>query len=126
MVLPTILMAVINLLYLPRFISFRKTRAYEFRPILRSLGILFLIAMFVTVYNQTDSFLLGFIAPSKASVGAYSVGVKGIDIVITLATSLYTVFMPRATYYYGKEDKRFYRNLLRYSFNITLFLIYVY
>jgi len=30
--------------------------------------------------------------------------------------------MPRATYYYEKEDKRFYRNLLSYSFNITFFI----
>ncbi len=66
--------------------------------------------------------MLGFLDPSKAAVGSYSVGVKGIDIVIALTTSLYAVFMPRASYYFEKEDKRFYRNLLRYSFNITFFI----
>jgi O-antigen/teichoic acid export membrane protein len=81
-----------------------------------------LISLALTLYNQTDEFILGFLDPSKAAVGAYSVGVKGIDIVITLITSLYAVFMPRATYYYEKEDKRFYRNLLRYSFNIVFFI----
>ena len=118
----TILTSLINLITLPKYISFKKTQPYHFVPLLKPLVVLFFISILVTAYNQTDSFILGFLDPSKRSVGAYSVGVKGIDIVITLTTSLYTVFMPRATYYYGKEDKRFYRNLLRYSFNITLFI----
>ena len=118
----TIFTVILNLVNLPRFISFKKTRKYDFVPLLKPLVALFFISVLVTAYNQTDSFILGFLDSSKRSVGAYSVGVKGIDIVITLTTSLYTVFMPRATYYYGKEDKRFYRNLLRYSFNITLFI----
>ncbi|MCR5348571.1 MAG: oligosaccharide flippase family protein [Bacilli bacterium] len=121
-ILPTIITAVVNCIVLPQHISFKKTQKYDFLPILRKIPVLFFISLFVTVYNQTDSFILGFLDPGKAAVGAYSVGVKGIDIVITLVTSLYTVFMPRATHYFGMEDKRFYNNLLRYSMNITLFI----
>ena len=121
-VLPTVLTVVINLVVLPKYLSFKKTKKYEFSSLIQPLFALLLISVFVTAYNQTDSFILGFLDQSKASVGSYSVGVKGIDIIITLVTSLYAVFMPRATYYYGKEDKRFYRNLLRFSFNITLFI----
>ncbi len=121
-ILPTILTTVINLIVLPKYISFKKTQKYDFLPLIRPLMVLFFISLFVTAYNQTDSFILGFLDPTKKAVGSYSVGVKGIDIVITLITSLYTVFMPRATYYYEKEDKRYYRNLLRYSFNITFFI----
>ena len=121
-ILPTILTSAINLVVLPRYISFKKTQKYDFLPLIRPLCVLFFISLFVTAYNQTDSFILGFLDPSKKAVGSYSVGVKGIDIVITLITSLYTVFMPRATYYYEKENKRFYRNLLSYSFNITFFI----
>ncbi|MBQ7243709.1 MAG: oligosaccharide flippase family protein [Bacilli bacterium] len=118
----TVMTVIVNLLVLPKYISFKKTRPYRFLPLIKPLTTLLFISMFVTAYNQTDSFILGFIGPSKAAVGSYSVGVKGIDIIITLTTSLYAVFMPRATYYYGKEDKRFYRNLLRFSFNITIFI----
>lgn len=121
-ILPTVLTAGINLFLLPQYISFKKTMPYDFKALIKPLLVLFFISLFVTAYNQTDSFILGFLDPSKKSVGAYSVGVKGIDIVITLITSLYTVFMPRATFYYEKEDKRFYRNLLRFSFNITIFI----
>ncbi len=119
---PTLLTALFNVIMLPRYISFKKTRPYDFKALIKPLWVLFLISLFVTAYNQTDMFLLGFLDPTKKEVGAYSVGVKGIDIVITLITSLYAVFMPRASYYYAKEDKKYFRNLLRYSFNITFFI----
>ena len=121
-ILSTVLTAAINCLYLPRFVSLKKTQKYEFRKYFKSLIVLFLISITLALYNQTDEFLLGFFDASKASVGAYSVGVKGIDIIITLITSLYAVFMPRASYYYTKEDKRFFQNLINYSMNITFFI----
>lgn len=118
-ILPTILTSAINIVFLRRYISFKKTRPYNFKPLLKPLVSLFFISLFVTAYNQTDSFLLGFLDPSKASVGSYSVGVKGIDIVITLITALYTVFMPRASKYYEWENKVHYERLIRYGFHIT-------
>ncbi|MDY2914031.1 MAG: oligosaccharide flippase family protein [Candidatus Enteromonas sp.] len=118
----TILTVVSNLIFLPRYISLKKTAPYHFRAHAPTILVLFLASIALTVYNQTDEFLLGFIDSSKAAVGAYSVGVKGIDIIITLITSLYAVFMPRASYYYGKEDKRFFQNLVSYSLNITFFI----
>ena len=118
----TVLTSIVNLVMLPRYISFRKIGPFQWKGLAKPLFTLFLIAAALTLYNQTDEFILGFLDPSKASVGAYSVGVKGIDIVITLITSLYAVFMPRATYYYEKENKVFYKNLLRYSFNIVFFV----
>ncbi len=121
-ILPTILTSAINVVFLRQHISFKKTRRYEFKPLIRPLVSLLFISLFVTAYNQTDSFLLGFMDPSKASVGAYSVGVKGIDIVITLITSLYTVFMPRASKYYEWENKIHYQKLIRYGFHITFFI----
>lgn len=118
----TVLTSFINCLLLPNYISLKKTMPYSIAPLIKPLLVLFFISFALTLYNQTDQFLLGLLDESKASVGAYSVGVKGVDIVITLTTSLYAVFLPRATYYYGKEDKRFYQNLVNYSFNITFFI----
>lgn len=118
----TVFTSLINCLLLRRHISFKKTMPYSIAPLLKPLLVLFFISFALTLYNQTDQFILGLLDETKASVGAYSVGVKGVDIVITLTTSLYAVFLPRATYYYGKEDKRFYQNLVNYSFNITFFI----
>jgi O-antigen/teichoic acid export membrane protein len=121
-ILSTILTSLINCMILPKYVSFKKTGPYQFREMIRPLFVLFLISFVLTFYNETDVLLLGFLDPSKSAVGAYSVGVKGIDIIITVITSLYAVFMPRANFYYQKDDKRFFKNLISYSMNITFFI----
>ena len=118
----TILTSIVNLIFLPRYISLKKEGPYDFKQYAHPLFTFFCISALLTIYNQTDSFLLGYLDSTKSSVGSYSVGVKGIDIIITLTTSLYVVFMPRAHYYYNKTNKNAYVNLLRYSFNITFFI----
>ncbi len=118
----TLLTSLANCLLLPRYISLRKAKLCPIKPLIRPLLVLFLISFALTLYNQTDQFLLGLIDTSKASVGSYSVGVKGIDIVITLVTSLYAVFLPRASYYYSKKNKRFYQILINGSFALTFFI----
>ncbi|MCF0112862.1 MAG: oligosaccharide flippase family protein, partial [Bacilli bacterium] len=118
----TILTVIINLILLPKYISFKKTGPYDFKALLKPLTVLFFLSLALTLYNQTDVFVLGYLDPTKAAVGAYSVGVKGVDIIITIITSLYAVFLPRASYYYEKEDKRFFQNLVTYSLNITFFI----
>ncbi len=118
----TVLTSLVNVTLLPKYVSFRKTGPYDFKPLIRPLLTLALISVALTLYNQTDEFILGFIDESKASVGAYSVGVKGVDIIIGLIISLYAVFMPRAAYYHEKGNKYFYQNLINYSMNITFFI----
>jgi O-antigen/teichoic acid export membrane protein len=121
-ILSTILTSLINCLILPKYVSFKKEGPYDFRSMLKPLIVLFFISFALTLYNETDVLLLGFLDSTKSAVGAYSVGVKGIDIIITIITSLYAVFMPRASYYYQKEDKQYFQNLIRYSMNITFFI----
>ncbi len=118
----TILTSLLNCLLLPRYIPFHKAKLLSIKPLIHPLLVLFLITFALTLYNQTDQFLLGLIDESKAGVGSYSVGVKGVDIIITLITSLYAVFLPRASYYYGKENKRFYQILINGSFSLTFFI----
>ena len=50
-------------------------------------------------------------------------GIKGIDIIIGIIVGLSTVFIPRAAYYWQKEDKRFFNNLTNYSMNICFFIV---
>lgn len=119
----TILTTIANIFYVRKFISLKKTLPYDFKPLFKPLLILFSLSLCLSLYNQTDTFILGFIDPSKAQVGSYSVGIKGIDVIIGVITSLSTVFIPRSAYYYEKEDKRFFKNLTKYSTNICLFIV---
>lgn len=118
----TILTIFINLIYVGKYISFKKTMPYSYKEYIRPLLVLFTLSFVIVLYNQTDIFVLGFLDESKKEVASYSVGVKGIDIIVGVMTALSTVFVPRSAYYYQKEDKRFFNNLNRYSINIAMFI----
>lgn len=119
----TIITSLINMTQLKRFgISLKPLTSFPLFKTVKPLLAVFAITIMVTMYNQTDALILGFLDPSKADVGSYSVGIKGIEIVITIITSLSAVFIPRATHYYQVENKVFFKNLTRYSMNICLFI----
>lgn len=122
-ILTTVLTVASNLVYLPKLVKFKKTRPYNFKQYFPLLGILFLISIVGAIYDKTDTFILGFIDSSKASVGSYSVGMKGVEIVIGIITALSTVFMPRAMYYHQKNDEKQFRNLNKYSANICFIIV---
>ncbi|MCB9497934.1 MAG: oligosaccharide flippase family protein [Erysipelotrichaceae bacterium] len=120
----TVMTTIANVYYVRRYISFKKTLPYHFKEYLKPLGILFTLTLLISLYNQTDTFILGFIDPTKTEVASYSVGMKGIDIVIGVMTALSTVFIPRSAFYYQKDDKRFFNNLTKYSMNICMFVVF--
>ena len=96
---------------------------YEFKQYIKPLLVLFSITLIISFYNQTDTFILGFIDKGKGEVASYSVGVKGIDIIIGIITALSTVFIPRAAICYAQEDKKYFNRLNKYSVNICLFIV---
>lgn len=119
----TIITTISNLYYVRRYVSFKKTMPYDLKQYAKQLMILCTLALTISLYNQTDTFILGFINPDKTEVASYSVGIKGIDIIIGIITALSVVFIPRAAYYYQVEDKRFFNRLNKYSINICLFVV---
>lgn len=119
----TIITTISNLYYVRRYISFKKTMPYQVKEYIKPLSILCVLSLLVSLYNQTDTLILGFIDSSKVEVASYSVGIKGVDIIIGIITALSTVFIPRAAFYYEKEDKRFFNNLNKYSMNICMFIV---
>ena len=66
----TIITSIINCVYITRFVSFRKTMPYDFKQYAKPLLVLFTVTLTLTLYNQTDTFILGFIDKGKAQVGA--------------------------------------------------------
>lgn len=120
--LTTILTVISNIFYLPKLVKFRKTEKYNFKQYLPSLLILFCISLCAAIYSKTDSFILGLIDTSKKSVGSYSVGMKGVDIIISFFISLSSVFMPKASQYYNLNDNNNFLKINKYSTNICLLI----
>ena len=122
-IMVTVTTTISNLYYVRRFISFKKTGPYNLKQYAKPLLVLCTLSLVLSLYNQTDTFILGFINPDKTEVASYSVGIKGIDIIIGIFTALSVVFIPRAAYYYNVEDKQYFNRLNKYSVNICLFVV---
>ena len=119
----TLLTSIVNMVYASKFISLRKTMPYEIKQYFKPLLVLCSISLIISFYNQTDTFILGFIDKGKNEVASYSVGIKGIDVIIGVITALSTVFIPRAAICYAQEDKKYFNRLNEYSINICLFIV---
>ena len=122
-VLTTILTVVSNLIYLPFVVKLQKPKELNFKQYLPTIGIMFAISIVAAVYDKTDTFLLGLFDQSKAAVGSYAVGMKGVEIVIGVITALSTIFIPRATAYYEAQDARQFKNINIYASNIAMFIV---
>ena len=122
-VLTTILTVVSNLIYLPFVVKLQKPKELNFKQYLPTIGIMFAISVVAAIYDKTDTFILGLLDTSKASVGSYAVGMKGVEIVIGVITALSTVFIPRATAYYTSNDERQFKNINIYASNIAMFIV---
>ena len=70
--------------------------SYSFKEYIKPLFILCSLTFIISLYNQTDTFILGLINEDKSEVASYSVGIKGIDIIIGIIAGLSTVFIPRS------------------------------
>ena len=121
-VLTTILTVISNLVYLPSVVILQKPTKLNFKQYIPTIGIMFVISIMAAIYDKTDTFILGLIDETKASVGSYAVGMKGVEIVIGVITALSTVFIPRATAYYEAKDARQFKNINIYASNIALFV----
>ena len=119
----TLLTSLVNMIYARKFISLKKTMPYSIKEYIKPLLVLCSISLIISFYNQTDTFILGFIDNGKNEVASYSVGIKGIDVIIGVITALSTVFIPRAAICYAQEDKIYFNRLNKYSLNICLFIV---
>lgn len=118
----TIFTVIINCLYLKKYVTFKYIGKYDFKQYIIPLLVVFAVSFVLTIYNSTDRFVLGFLDKNKGEVASYSVGIKCIEIIITIITSLDSVFIPRATHYYKHQNNFAFSNLTRYGFNICFFI----
>lgn len=103
-------------------IRFSLKRKLNLRYLTRSLLFVFGITFLITAYNQNDSFLLGFLDTTYNAAGSYAVGVRGIEIVITIITSLSGIFVVRTTRAIKDNDEVSFHKIISYSTNITFFI----
>lgn len=108
--------------YLPKYITKVPIKSLELKKHLKQTIILFIPQIATQVYLVLDKTMIGFLITDKAEVGYYEQSQKIVKIILTLATSLGTVMLPRVAndFAKGKEEK-INRNILT-SLNFIYFL----
>lgn len=104
--------SVLNLLSAHRYVSFRKAGVYDFRRHVKPILVFFAMTVATTVYTNLDTVMLGFMT-TDADVGFYNVAVKVKGILVSLVTSLGTVLLPRASYYFEHGEMEEFRRIAK-------------
>lgn len=108
--------------YLPKYITRIPIRMLEPKKHLKPTLALFIPQIATQVYVVLDKTMIGSLIANKAEVGYYEQSQKIVKIVLTLATSLGTVMLPRIANDFAKGQKEKIKKEILDSFNFIYFL----
>lgn len=111
-------------LYIPKYTS--KVKLNELKVIrhLKPTIILFIPQVATQIYTVLDKTMIGAIIADKSEVGYYEQAQKIIKLLMTIATSLGTVMMPRIAATYSKGNKEKVREYMNTSFSFIMLLAF--
>ena len=95
---------VLNYIHSRKYIKIHLIRGFDWKRHIKSILILFAMAVTVTIYVSSDTTILGFLCDDY-TVGIYSVSVKVYTIIKTILSSVLVVSIPRLSALLGKNDK---------------------
>lgn len=111
-------------MYLPKFVQKVKIKELNLFRHVKPTIMLFIPQVATQIYTVLDKTMIGVIVSNKAEVGYYEQAQKIVKLLMTLATSLGTVMMPRiaATFASGNHEKV--REYMNKSFHFILLLAF--
>lgn len=112
---------ILNVIRSRRLISFAKRDSYSFRRHIRPILMLSAQTLAVSIYNNLDIVMLGFIKP-PAEVGYYNAAMRIKGLLLSLVTSLANVLLPRMSYLAKEGDRERFIDLLGKALRFTLML----
>ncbi len=110
--------------YLPKFIIKQGIRGLNLKKHLRPTIMLFIPQIATQIYTVLDKTMIGTIIVDKSEVGYYEQAQKMIKLLLTLATSLGIVMMPRVAATYAEGDSEKIKGYLNKSFGYILMLTF--
>ena len=111
---------ILNLINIRKLVDLKVKVKKQIRKHLKPIFILFASALAVSLYNELDKTMIGFLS-TEEQVGYYSASTKITKLVISLITAILTVISPRLSNYAENNKEKFYL-LLQKTFNIILLL----
>lgn len=101
--LSSFVVCILNYFYCQRYVKIKFTFKIDIKKHLKPIFLLFANAVATTIYVNSDITMLGWIS-GDYSVGIYSVAVKIYTVMKNVVSAIYTVAIPRISYYVGKNE----------------------
>lgn len=110
---------IMNFINSGKYISYKNLGDYHLKRHLRPIGVFFAMSCATTVYTNLDTVMLGFMK-TDADVGYYNAAVRIKSVLVSVVTSLGTVLLPRASYYFENNNHEAFENITRKALNFVL------
>lgn len=94
----------------------------DIKPHIKPIVIMTVGVLLSSIYGKVDTTMLGMMSGNR-NTGLYTNGLKIVDMVITTSTAITAVFMPRLSFYF-EHDKRKFTELIRTGNNILSFITF--
>ena len=111
-------------LYLPKFINRVEYKKLNITKHIKPTLVLFIPQIATQVYTVLDKTMIGTIVIDKAEVGYYEQAQKIVRILLTLATALGTVMMPRIAATFAIGNKKKIKEYMNKSFAFIMMLAF--
>ena len=111
-------------LYLPKYIIKIKLKKLELLKHIKPIIMLFIPQIATQIYVVLDKTMLGLIIFDKSEVGYYEQAQKIVKLLMSIATSLGVVMMPRIAATYASGDKAKLKQYINKSFSFILMLAF--
>lgn len=111
-------------IYLPRYIEKIKVSNLNILKHLKPTIGLFIPQIAAQIYTVLDKTMIGTIVDDKSEVGFYEQAQKIVKLLLTIATSLGTVMIPRMANTFANGDKEKLREYMKHSFAFVLLIAF--
>ena len=97
---------IFNFIHARKYIQMRPVGGYHFKRHFKAVWVFFAMSCATTIYTHLDTVMLGFMQ-TDADVGFYNTAIKIKTVLVSVATSLGQVLLPRSSYYinHGQIDE---------------------
>lgn len=109
-------------MYLPQYIKKINLKELNIRRHVKPTIALFIPQMATQIYTVLDKTMIGTIVTDKSEVGYYEQSQKIVKLLMTVATSLGTVMVPRMASTYASGDNKKLKEYMMSSFKFIMFL----
>lgn len=110
--------------YLPKYLQKINFKELEILKHLKPTLSLFIPQIAVQIYTVLDKTMIGSIVEDKSEVGFYEQAQKIVKVLLTIATSLGTVMVPRMANTFANGDKEKLKEYMNKSFKFILLLAF--